>query len=62
MIAANKCDLVDKVQVSEEEEIQFVEEHGYDLVHTSAKLGTNVKEAFSLLVQKVYERLKGINP
>jgi small GTP-binding protein len=61
VVAANKCDLVDQVQVSEEEEMKFVEEYGYDLVHTSAKLGTNVTEAFALLVQKVYDQLKGIN-
>ena len=56
-----KLDLVNsgahRREVSIEEAKSFAEQNGLIFVETSAKTGVNVREAFSLVTQEVYNRI-----
>ena len=58
IIVGCKLDLEDKRQVSSEEGQKFAEEYKFPFFETSAQTGKGVKEAFSTLIQKVYDRNK----
>lgn len=45
-------------EVSIEEARTFAEQHGLIFVETSARSGMNVREAFTLVTQEVYNRIK----
>ncbi|KAJ5078338.1 ras-related protein rab-5c [Anaeramoeba ignava] len=53
MLAGNKSDLTEERQISFEEAEQFSIDHSLLYVETSAKTGSNVKELFDLLCQKL---------
>lgn len=56
-----KSDLVNnggQREVSKEDAKTFAEQNGLFHVETSAKTGTNVEEAFRLITQEVYNRIK----
>lgn len=53
VIVGTKCDLVDQREVSAEAAKEFAERHGIPLLETSAKTGTGVQEAFTMLAQQM---------
>eukprot|EP00122_Pirum_gemmata_P004875 Pgem_evm1s4441 len=55
VICANKVDLVDTREVTEEEGKEFAENSNALYIETSAKSAFNVEEAFHLLVRSVRE-------
>lgn len=55
IINGNKVDLEDKRVVSTEEAKKFADDYGLPYFETSALTGKGVKEAFSTLIQKVYD-------
>ena len=55
IIIGNKVDLEDKREVSTEEAQKFADDYGLPYFETSALTGKGVKEAFSTLIQKVYD-------
>ncbi len=58
LIAANKCDVLDRETVDVERFEQFVRENGWDLIYISAATGENMK-AF---VAKIAEMLRDLPP
>ena len=58
IIIGNKSDLEDKRQVPIEEAKKFAEGFGLPYFETSVRTGEGVKEAFSALIEKVYEQNK----
>ena len=56
LIVGCKVDLEDKREVSTEEGKKFAEEYKFSFFETSALTGKGVKEAFSTLIQKAYEK------
>lgn len=60
-LVGTKLDLVtngENREVSVEEAKKFSEQHGLIFVETSARTGINVREAFSLVTQEIYNRIK----
>lgn len=55
-IAANKCDLTMKAQVTDEEMKTWTEARGYQLVKTSAKTGDGVFELFRAVAEALYRK------
>ena len=56
-----KLDLVSndaRREVSKDEAKAFAEQHGLYFVETSARTGINVEEAFTMVTQEVYSRIK----
>lgn len=56
-----KLDLVnngENREVSVEEAKTFSEQHGLIYVETSARTGVNVREAFSMVTQEIYNRIQ----
>lgn len=53
LIFGNKSDLQEQRVVSENEALAFAQEHNIAYMETSAKDGTNVNEAFQLLVNGI---------
>lgn len=58
IIVGCKVDLEDKREVSTEEGQKFAAEYKFPFFETSALTGKGVKEAFSTLIQKMYDRNK----
>ena len=58
IIVGCKVDLEDKREVSTEEGHTFAAKYKCPFFETSARTGKGVKEAFSALIQKVYEKNK----
>ena len=58
VIVGNKIDLEDKRKVSTEEGRKFALSHNLLFLETSALTGKGLKEAFSILINKVYEKNK----
>ena len=61
IIVGCKVDLEDKREVSTEEGHTFAAKYKCPFFETSARTGKGVKEAFSALIQKVYEKNKNKN-
>ena len=61
IIVGCKLDLEDKREVSTEEGQTFAAKYKCPFFETSARTGKGVKEAFSALIQKVYEKNKNKN-
>ena len=61
IIVGCKLDLEDKREVSTEEGHTFAAKYKCPFFETSARTGKGVKEAFSALIQKVYEKNKNKN-
>ncbi|EDV25731.1 Ras-related protein Rab-8A [Trichoplax sp. H2] len=57
MILGNKCDVVDKRQVSKEQAQQLAAEYGVKFSETSAKDGHNVEEAFMTLAKDIKAKM-----
>jgi small GTP-binding protein len=57
IILANKCDLDEERQVSEEEIKTRAKELGIEYFETSAKTGQNIDLAFQTIFKKVYSRV-----
>ncbi|MHA1680904.1 MAG: Rab family GTPase [Promethearchaeota archaeon] len=55
ILLGNKNDLVDKRVVTQEEALQFANEHGFSYFETSALTGANVEDAFNLLAYKLVD-------
>lgn len=60
VLVGNKCDLEDARSVSAERASAVAEQLGYPYVETSAKDGTNIKEAFELLTDLICQRMADI--
>ena len=58
IIAANKCDILDRELVDIAKFEKFCEGHGYDIVYISAATGEGIPE----LLRKVYDRLQTLPP
>ena len=58
IIVGCKVDLEDKREVSTEEGQKFAAEYNFPFFETSALTGKGVKEVFSTLIQKMYDRNK----
>jgi len=58
VLVCNKCDLKDERQISEDEAEQFAQRHGLVRIETSAKEGTNIKEAFARLGEGIIRKEK----
>lgn len=58
IIAANKCDILDRTQVDVDAFEKFVSDSGYTLVYISAASGEGVKE----LCRKAYDMLSALPP
>ena len=58
IIAANKCDILDRELVDIAKFEKFCEGHGYDIVYISAATGEGITE----LLRKVYDRLQTLPP
>jgi len=56
ILLGNKCDLKKERVIEIERGQKLAEEYGIPFWETSAKSGTNVEEAFSTLVQKIFNR------
>jgi small GTP-binding protein len=60
LLVGNKLDSVehsmDKRQVERKEAEQFAKEHGMEFIETSAKIGTNIQQAFIQLASCVFAR------
>jgi small GTP-binding protein len=56
-IIANKMDLEDQIQVTEDEIQAFCLAHNFDFIMTSAKDGTHVEEAFEMLAYKYLKNM-----
>ncbi len=57
VVAINKSDLGGEAQFTQAEAVQAAESLGADILMTSAKMGTNVEEAFRRLGARVLQRL-----
>ena len=60
VLVGNKCDLEDARAVSAEKASLVAEQLGFPYVETSAKDGTNIKEAFELLTDLICQRMADI--
>lgn len=60
VLVGNKCDLEDARAVSAEKASMVAEQLGFPYVETSAKDGTNIKEAFELLTDLICQRMSDI--
>ena len=58
IIAANKCDILDRELVDIAKFEKFCEGHGYEIVYISAATGEGIPE----LLRKVYDRLQTLPP
>jgi GTPase SAR1 family protein len=54
LLLLNKADLVDQWSISERE-TNALKEKGWDIITTSAKIGSGVEEAFQALAKKMVE-------
>jgi len=57
MLVGNKSDLKHLREISEERATSFCEEHGLNLVETSAKDNSNVEFAFQKLITEIYHEI-----
>eukprot|EP01100_Stratorugosa_tubuloviscum_P007242 TRINITY_DN302_c3_g1_i1.p1 TRINITY_DN302_c3_g1~~TRINITY_DN302_c3_g1_i1.p1 ORF type:complete len:196 (-),score=59.72 TRINITY_DN302_c3_g1_i1:77-664(-) len=53
MLAGNKCDLSNKIVITDEEVNEFTSAHEIDYIQCSAKNSTNVEQLFIQLAQKI---------
>ena len=60
VLVGNKCDLEDARAVSVEKASMVAEQLGFPYVETSAKDGTNIKEAFELLTDLICQRMSDV--
>lgn len=60
LLLGNKCDLVDRRQVSEEDARRFANLQKVFFLETSAKTSLNVDQAFILMATQIKNRLTGI--
>jgi GTPase SAR1 family protein len=57
MLVGNKSDLKHLREITEERATNFCEEHGLNLVETSAKDNSNVEFAFQKLITEIYHEI-----
>lgn len=57
LLVGNKCDLINDRQVSVEEAGNFAMEHNMAHIETSALDGSNVDEAFKLIVDEIHKKV-----
>lgn len=62
LLVGNKLDMESERAISKAEGKGFADKIGADFIETSAKLDTNVDNAFELIAKKVYERKYNIEP
>lgn len=60
VLVGNKCDLEDSRSVSADRASAVAEQLGFPYVETSAKDGTNIKEAFELLTDLICQRMADV--
>ncbi|MHA1107348.1 MAG: hypothetical protein ACTSPN_16775 [Promethearchaeota archaeon] len=53
----NKNDLKGKIQISDEEAKEFAKEFNMEFISTSAKIGTNVEEAFNKMIKTILDKI-----
>ena len=58
VLVCNKCDLKDERQITEEEADAFAQRHNLIRIETSAKDGTNIKDAFARLGEGIVRKEK----
>ncbi|KAL4473777.1 hypothetical protein ABPG74_022641 [Tetrahymena malaccensis] len=56
LLVGNKKDLIDKQQVNNQEALNFAQSKNLALAFCSAKTGDNVKEAFTSLIEEIYQQ------
>ena len=61
ILIGNKCDLEDRREISKDEGEAFAMRNGMQFMETSAKLNTNVNEAFEALAKIMVESSNKIN-
>ncbi|KAI5181967.1 Ras-related protein Rab-11A [Nematocida sp. AWRm80] len=61
-LVGNKTDLVDRREVSLQEAREVAQIEGLQLTETSALSDVNVKEAFQLLIERIFRSQKSSNP
>ncbi len=59
-LVANKIDLIDKVEVSEEEAIEYAKEKGIKYYRVSAKKGEGIDELFEDIVNSLIMKFKKV--
>ena len=57
LLVGNKSDLINDRQVSVEEAGNFAQEHNMAHIETSALDGSNVDEAFKLIVDEIHKKV-----
>lgn len=57
MLVGNKADLKHLREIPEDRAASFCEEHGLNLVETSAKDNSNVEFAFQKLITEIYHEI-----
>ena len=60
ILVANKSDLDYEREVSKEEGLQLASSKNLPFFETSAKAGTDVKEAFTYVIETAYAKKKGV--
>ncbi|EAR90117.1 Rab-family small GTPase (macronuclear) [Tetrahymena thermophila SB210] len=61
LLVGNKKDLIDKQQVNNQEALNFAQSKNLALAFCSAKTGDNVKEAFTSLIEEIYQQHEKVN-
>ena len=57
LLIGNKNDLKGKIKVSDKEAMEFAKEFNMEFISTSAKIGTNVEEAFNKLIKTILDKI-----
>ena len=58
VLVGNKSDMKEERKVSEEEARKLAEENGMGYVETSAKMGTNISEAFEKVTEAIFQKVE----
>jgi len=59
VVVANKADMKAQRQVTGSEALEFARQNGADYIETSARAGTNVNEAFEMLI-RLWNKIDGV--
>jgi small GTP-binding protein len=57
IMIGNKNDLKGKNQISDKEAMDFAKEFNMEFISTSAKIGTNVEEAFNNMIKTILDKI-----
>ncbi len=58
ILIGNKCDLVEKRQVSYEQGKEFADTYGMKFIETSAKINKNVHEAYVTMTKEIISQMQ----